>query len=250
MNAPHVSTLLARGLLAGLLAAVATFVFAQVVGEPQIDKAIAYEEANTPPVEPGHEEPETVTRDVQSSLGLGLGVFLGGVAFGGVYALVFAFANGRIRGLGTRGTALAVAGMGFVVLALVPFLKYPPNPPAVGDPDTIGRRTALYVAMVLLAVLIAIVTANVVPALVRRFGAWNGAIAAGVLAFALVCVAYALMPGYNDVPDDFPPNVLVAFRLASIGALAVLWTVLGLVFGALVARDYECAYRAEPVPAL
>jgi hypothetical protein len=102
MTTPHVSTLLARGLLAGLVAALAAFVFAQVIGEPQVDKAIAYEEAHAPAPEAGHEEPETVTRDVQSTWGLGLGVFLVGLALGGVYALVFAFANGRIKGVGTR----------------------------------------------------------------------------------------------------------------------------------------------------
>jgi MFS family permease len=251
MTTPHVSTLLARGLLAGLLAALATFVFAQVLGEPQIDKAIAFEEANAPAPEPGHAAgPETVSRDTQSTIGLGFGIFLAGVALGGVYALVFAFANGRMGGLGTRATALAVAAIGFVVLGLVPFLKYPPNPPAVGDPGTIGRRTVLYLAMVALSVLTAVVVANIGPALHRRFGAWNGAIATGGIALGLVLVAYAALPGYAEVPDGFPPNVLVGFRLASIGALFVLWTALGLVFGALVERDYARAYRADAVPAL
>jgi hypothetical protein len=104
--------------------------------------------------------------------------------------------------------------------------------------------------MVLLSVLIAIVVANITPPLVRRFGAWNGGIAAGAIGLALLLIAYAAMPGYSDVPDGFPPNVLFGFRLASIGALFVLWAVLGLVFGAIVERDYRRAYRAEPVPAL
>ena len=39
-----------------------------------------------------------------------------------------------------QSTAL-VAAVGFVAVALVPFLKYPATPPAVGNADTIGDRT-------------------------------------------------------------------------------------------------------------
>jgi len=35
----------------------------------------------------------------------------------------------------------------FITIALVPMLKYPANPPAVGNPDTIGPRTGLYLSM-------------------------------------------------------------------------------------------------------
>jgi hypothetical protein len=37
---------------------------------------------------------------------------------------------------------------GFVSLFLVPFLKYPANPPSVGDPGTVTRRTMLYLLLV------------------------------------------------------------------------------------------------------
>jgi predicted cobalt transporter CbtA len=244
------TTLLVRGLLAGLIAAGATFVFAQIFGEPQIDKAIAYEEAHTPAPEPGHAaEPEVVSRDTQSTFGLGVGVFLAGVALGGIYAVVFAFANGRIAGIGTRGTALVVAALGFVVVYLVPFLKYPPNPPAVGNEDTIGRRTVLYISMVVLSILIAVVATNIAPALCRRFGTWNGVIVTGLVALALLAIAYAAMPGYNDVPAGYPANVLYGFRMASLGAQFVLWTTLGLAYGAIVERDYRRAYETGAVAA-
>ena len=65
-----------------------------------------------------------------------------GLALGGLFALAFAFAYGRVARASPRATALWLAAAAFVVVYLVPFLKYPANPPAVGDPDTIGRRTA------------------------------------------------------------------------------------------------------------
>ena len=76
-------------------------------------------------------------------IGLFTGVVVYSAAFGGLFALVFAFAYGRIGRPDPRVTAALLAVAGFVVVSLVPALKYPPNPPAVGNPETIGYRTAL-----------------------------------------------------------------------------------------------------------
>ncbi len=42
---------------------------------------------------------------------------------------------------------LTVAGLGWVAIGAVPFVKYPANPPAVGDPETIDQRTWLWVVL-------------------------------------------------------------------------------------------------------
>jgi predicted cobalt transporter CbtA len=247
MPQPHVSSLLARGLLAGLLAAIVAFGVARIWGEPQVDRAIRFEEQHAA----AHHEPEEkelVTRDIQSTLGLGTGVLAAGLALGGITGLVFAFAMGRIPKLGVRGTALVVALGGFVVLSLVPFLKYPPNPPAIGNADTISRRTILYLSMIVLSVLICVVALQVGPALTRRFGAWNGTIATGAIVLGLLAIAYLAMPGVQEVPAGFPAVVLFRFRVASIGIQLVMWTTLGLVYGALAEREYARVYGAEPVP--
>ena len=81
------------------------------------------------------------------------GVVVLAVAFGGSFAIAFAFAFGRLGTLHARGTALVVALLGFVAVYGVPFLKYPPNPPAIGDPSTIQIRTALYFAVIAIALL-------------------------------------------------------------------------------------------------
>ncbi len=246
MAHPHVSALLARGLLAGLLAAIAAFGVARIWGEPQIDRAVKFEEQQAAA---RHEpaEKEVVSRDVQSTFGLGTGVLAAGLALGGLTGLVFAFAMGRIPKLGIRGTALAVALGGFVVLYLVPFLKYPPNPPAIGNEDTIGRRTVLYLSMIVLSVLILVVALHLGPALARRFGAWNGTLVTGTIVLGLLAVAYLAMPGVQEVPANFPAVLLFRFRLAALATQLVLWTTLGLVYGVLAEGEYARVYESEPV---
>src|ERR1700761_5439602 len=112
-----VRALLVRGMLAGVLAGLVTFVFARIFAEPLINDAIAFEEhlhvlAGDPP------EPELVSRAVQSTIGLLTGIVVYSGALGGVFALVFAFAHGRAGRIGPRGTAALLAAVAFVVLFL------------------------------------------------------------------------------------------------------------------------------------
>jgi hypothetical protein len=238
-------SLLLRGMLVGAVGGLLAIGFGWLFGEPQIDSAIAFEAAHTPP---GADEAELVSRTVQSTLGLGVAVLVYGAAFGGIFALAFAFAYGRIGRLGARATAVVVAAVGFVAFFLVPFVKYPANPPAVGNPDTIGDRTALYVLMIVIAVSAAVVSAMLGRSLAERFGAWNAAILAGAAFLAVVGVAGALLPAVNEVPADFSATVLWRFRLASLGTQLVLWTTFGLLFGALTERaERRRAATATPV---
>jgi len=46
----------------------------------------------------------------------------------------------------------------------------------------------------------------------------------------------AILPPVNEVPDGFSANTLWHFRLASLGTEAVLWTALGITFGAFAER--------------
>ncbi|HEY8289339.1 MAG TPA: CbtA family protein, partial [Acetobacteraceae bacterium] len=141
-----VGALLVRGMLAGIFAGLIAFAFAWVFGEPRIDQAIAFE-AHLRQLAGEAPEPELVGRAVQSTIGLLTGVVVYGAALGGIFALVFSCVYGRIGRLSPRSTAAVTAAVGFVTLILVPQIKYPANPPAVGDPDTIGVRTALYFIM-------------------------------------------------------------------------------------------------------
>ena len=228
--------LLVRGMLAGLGAGAFALVFAWTFGEPQVGHAIAFEnrQARLAGAVPA---PELVSRTIQETFGLALAVGLVGVALGGLFSIAFAVCYGRIGQFGPRATSALVAIGGFIAIELVPFLKYPASPPSVGNPATIGHRTALYFAMIAISFAASVATVVIGRRLAPRFGNWNACLLAAAAFIALVAVAYLVMPAISEVPKDFPAVVLWRFRLASLGIQAVLWATLGLGFGALIERS-------------
>ncbi|MFJ8335884.1 CbtA family protein [Streptomyces sp. NPDC094437] len=231
MNSATVRNLLVRGMLAGLGAGLLALVVAYLLGEPYVDKAIGFEAAHS------HEhEMAVVSRSLQSTAGLATGVLVYGVAFGGIAALAYCFALGRVGRFGPRATALLLSGCALLAVYVVPFLKYPANPPAVGNPDTIGRRTTLYFLMMLLSVLLAIAATLLGKRLAPRLGNWWATVAA-ITAFAVVIgLAFAFLPVVDEVPADFPASVLWRFRIAALAIQISLWTGFGLLFGELAER--------------
>jgi hypothetical protein len=176
---------------------------------------------------------ELVSRALQSTAGLATAVLVFGTAVGGIAALAFCFALGRIGRFGVRATAAFVAGGAFITVYLVPFLKYPANPPGANDPDTIGKRTALYFGMIALTVLVALGTVLLGRRLAGRFGNWNASLAAGAAFIAVMAVAMVFLPAVNETPKAFPATALWQFRLASVGIQALLWASFGVFFGFL-----------------
>ncbi|MGJ5893607.1 hypothetical protein DF268_11065 [Streptomyces sp. V2] len=240
MNSATVRNLLVRGMLAGLAAGVLALIVAYVLGEPSVDRAIGFEEAHSH--EHGHEV-ELVSRSLQSTAGLATGVLVYGVAFGGIAALAYCFALGRVGRFSPRATALLLAGCALVAVYVVPFLKYPANPPAVGDGDTIGKRTTLYFLMLVLSVLLAVAATLLGKRLAPGLGNWWATVVAVGAFVAAIGVAYVFLPSVNEVPADFPATVLWRFRLSALAIQATLWTGFGLAFGELAHR----LLRPDPV---
>jgi hypothetical protein len=231
------------GLGAGLLA----FAFAYIFGEPQVQHAIDFEDhlAALNHEAPG---PEVVSRGVQRTLGLLTGTVATGVALGGLLGLVFAYAYGRVGPLAARGTAALLAAGAFVSITLIPFTKYPANPPTVGNPDTIDKRTVLFFAMIAITILALVAAARVRRSLLPALGGWNAAIAAGAVLIVVVAVAELILPGVHETPAGFPADVLYRFRLASLGINATIWLTLGLGFGAVAQRLLEPAPQRASAP--
>jgi predicted cobalt transporter CbtA len=247
-----VGALLTRGMMVGIVAGLLCFGFLKLVGEPPVDRAIAFETAideakdkaeadnakakgmTMPQQDP--EPEELVSRSVQAGIGLFTGVAVYSTAFGGLFALVFAFAYGRMGNFDARTTSALLAISGIVAVYIVPSLKYPANPPSVGMAETIGMRTGLYFAMIAISLAAMIAAWMLRNRLLSRYGGWNAALIAGA-AYLIVVVAVALaLPSVNEVPDAFPAVVLWQFRIASAGAQLIMWTTLGLAFGALTER--------------
>lgn len=241
-------TFLIRGLLCGLIAGILVFIAAKIYGEPNVDGAIGFEEHLAQLAGEAPEE-DIVSRDVQASWGLFVGVMVYATALGGLFSLLYAYAWGRMGRLGARMSAALLAAAAFVAVYVVPFAKYPANPPSVGNPDTIGFRTALYFGMIVISIVAMVAAVNLGRALLRRWGAWNAAIAGGAAFLVLVVIACYLMPTINEVPDGFPATLLWQFRTVAFALQLVLWTSLGLSFGWLTERSMA-AHPAPGSPAL
>lgn len=238
-----IKTLVVRGLLVGLLAGLVAGAFAFLVGEPRVDAAIALEEAASAaaPAESAphshddgagashdHGEEAVVSRPVQKA-GLFLATGLYGVAVGGIFALVFAGLRGRVGPRSEPALAVAAAAIAFGAIILVPFLKYPANPPAVGDPETINSRTLLYVVMVL----VGLASVAIAVAASRRVtvpGVWAKGLVGGATFLVPVIAAWVLLPRVDEVPAGFPAALLWDFRVASLGTQLVFWAAFGVFF--------------------
>ncbi len=235
-----VRTLLVRGMLAGLFAGLVAFVYARYFAEPLIERAVAFED-HRHELAGGPLDPELVSRAVQSTFGLLTGVVVYSTAIGGIFALVFALAQGRVGRLRPRGTAALLAAAAFVVLFLVPQIKYPANPPSIGDPETIGTRTALYFAIIGWSLIAAVGALLLEKRLARRLDRWNSALC-GASAYILAAgLAACILPQVNEVPENFPATLLWQFRIVSLGGHAVLLAILGLAFGVLAERQMLAA---------
>jgi hypothetical protein len=248
---------LIRGLIAGLIAGIATFVVAYSVGEPQVETAVALEEAGAaaeaPAAEGTHDHGEAaeghthahgeegqgteVSRDNQETWGLLTGTLAVGVALGGIVALVAAGTLGRVGRLVPSQSTALVALLGFVSFALVPFLKYPATPPSVGSGETIGDRTALYFGFVLVSVVAAVLVTYGALKLRDRIGTYGSTVAGVAVYLLIVVVAGQLFSTVNEV-GDFPADTLWYFRRGSLFTLATMWAVIGVVLTGLVSRLY------------
>jgi hypothetical protein len=215
------------GALAGAAGGLALAVFLRFVGEGAIGDAIGIERTQA-----GVRE-EMFSRGTQQLGGM-LGAVVYGILVGMIVAVVFAAVRHRLEARDDWRRSVALAAVGFSTIALVPFLKYPASPPTVGSPDTIGRRTALYLLMLAWSV-------------VTTWAAWRcwtwlrargaseqrRAVSTLGLAAAMVTFAYVVLPGSPD-PVTAPASLVWHFRIAALGGGAVFWTVLGLTLGALL----------------
>jgi hypothetical protein len=265
--------LIGRGALSGAFAGLITFVFARIFAEPVIQRAIDYESARdamqdkldkaaglaVPPA-----GPDIFSRTIQADVGIGAGLILFGAAMGALVAVAYVICIGRTGSIRPRPLAMLVPAFFFVGIYLVPFAKYPANPPAVGHEDTIRQRGALYLIVVFcscLALFLAVYLGQRLKAR-RGLSTQTTCVLMGVGYLAVMGVIFAILPplGHlhtnvveygrqstetplpltdpqgNIVFPGFPADVLAQFRIYSVAAQAILWTVLTLTFAPLAER--------------
>ena len=230
------SRLLRDGALSGAAAGLVAALVMWLHTEPVIRRALAIEDARMTSAH--HHDDEIVSRTAQVFFGAATAA-LAGVLFGLVFAVVFARTRHRLPGLGDHARSLWLAAFGYGVFVLLPALAIPSNPPAVGDPSTVTRRTLVYV----LALLVGLLLVGVVSALDARLRSrgTDGPVRVSAVVTATVALgalALWLLPGTPDrIPSDVPAALVWDFRVASLMQLGAMWLVLGLAFGLLVTRD-------------
>lgn len=235
VTAPPFPALLGRLVLGGVAAGVSSGTWQLLVTERAISPALGIEEVRN--AGGGAASVEVFSRTTQLVGGF-VGTLVAAVGLAVVLAAVFAALRHRLPGRTDGSRFLGLTAIGFAVVALLPAVAIPANPPAVGDPDTIGTRTAIYGGVLVGGLVIAALVTGVVGALRRRGTEHVAVVAAGTAAgVALVVLLLLVVPGSPDsIPADVPAGVVWDFRLASLGQLAVLWAALGLAGGWLVDR--------------
>jgi len=247
-------TIVAAAVLIGILAGLCGAVFASVVTEPRVDDAIALEEQRTAgghAVDSGGEEVR-VDRSDQKGAGLFAAYALAGAAFGLILAVTTlslrTTTGGPFRRVALSGMLLATA------ITVTPWLKYPPNPPAVGNPDTVGERERYYVLAIVLAAMLLAGAAHLSARL--RGAGWPdhrriaAVVLGGLVGFG---VLFAALP---SSPDEVtaPANLVWQFRLNSLTGNLLVWTLLTLGLGVLwseaarTAAQNSMPFKAE-IPA-
>ncbi len=228
-------TLLRQGAVAGAVAGLVAALVMWLHTEPVIRRALAVEAARGGRTQ--HHDQELVSRTTQVLVGAGT-VALAGLLFGLVFAVVFAATRHRMPGADGHAQALWLSVLGFCTFVLAPALVVPANPPAVGDPATVTKRTLVYLLAVLLGVLVVgavfgldrLLRNREIDLPVRR----SSVLVAAVLLASLV--GWALPSASERIPSDVPADLVWDFRLASLVQLGVMWATLGTVFGVLVTR--------------
>lgn len=218
------------GAVSGLVAGLALGLFHLFLTEPVIDAAIALEEAAAT-----EEAGEPVVSRQAQRWGLVAGSAAYGTVVGSLFGLAYPFLAGR---QGSARRALLAAGAAYWSFFLLPFLKYPANPPGVGQAETIAQRQTLYLALILLSLL----AAGLAWAAFRRLRRQRPplpSLAAALGPYALVAAALLWLMPANPDPLPVPPGLLVGFRLLSAMGQGLLWLSLALVFGHLVQTDHQ-----------
>jgi hypothetical protein len=278
-----------RGLLVGAIGGILAFVFARIFAEPQIQAAIDYESGRDAAqavldkaagLTPEAAGPDLFSRTIQANVGIGVGMVAFGAAMGGLYAVAYILACGRTGNLSPRNLAVLVALGGFLGFYLIPFIKYPANPPSIGHPETIRDRGGLYLVMVVASIAFLILAVWLGQRLKPRFGNWNATLLAALACAAALGIVMALLPSLGQlhanveqfgghatetplplkdpqgriVYPGFPADRLFDFRLYSVAAQAILWAAIGLCYAPLAERLFAGAAQApgtasEPVTA-
>ena len=225
------STLIAIVLVSGAIAGLIHGGVNLVIVEPYLDDAIAIENRNM--FESGEEEdtPEFWVEHNSFRLWQKGGQVLAGVilgtSIGALFGIIYALSRNSLPGSHDVKKALVLAGIMWLVVFFIPFLKYPANPPTVGDGDTVVLRGTLFLAFTAISGFSAVGFYQ----LSKKFNGKKKLVSAIGYGVFISTVAI-LMP---DNPDEItaPMQLVDGFRVMSILGVSAFWITIPLILGSL-----------------
>ncbi len=201
-----------------------------VLVEPYLDKAIGIENQHMFASGEAKDTPQFWAeyysyRAWQKGGQLLAGAILG-TAVGSLFGIVFGYSRNILPGKSFAKKSLALAAIMWITLYLIPFAKYPANPPTVGDPETIVLRQMLYVSFIAISGLGVLGFYQVF----KRLKSKKFVAVLGYAAF--MAIAFAVMPQNPDAVTA-PMDLVNGFRAVSLIGVSAFWLSVGLILGAL-----------------
>jgi predicted cobalt transporter CbtA len=221
-------------LLAGTIAGIILGVLNQALVEPYMDRAISIETQNAIKEGKVIDPVELQNYRLWQKAGeIAAGTIMG-MSLAALFGIVFEYSRSSIlpHSHSNIKKALILAGIMWFVLFLIPALKYPGNPPAVGDPGTIYYRESLYVAILAISGFSALGLAFLYRKLGSRASNNKYKIIAIPLIYAAIIVGAFLILPPNPDKITAPMDLVQGFRITSAFTMSILWGLLGLILGA------------------
>jgi predicted cobalt transporter CbtA len=157
-----------------------------------------------------------------------------GISLSALFGVIFAYSRNSILlpGSNNKKKALVLAGIMFFVLFLIPTLKYPANPPGVGNPQTIYFRETLYVGFIATSGFTALALAFIH----KIFGNNNSLSSKKTIIRLPVIYAIVMVIAYVSFPPNpdkitVPMDLIASFRVAGAFAIGIFWWSMGIILG-------------------
>lgn len=216
---------LVSGALAGTIHGIANL----AIVEPYLDEAIGIENQNL--FASGEEEdtPQfwveySSYRDWQKGGQVLAGAILG-TSMGALFGIVYAVSRNSLPGKNDLRKTFVLAGIMWLTIYMIPFLKYPANPPTVGDAETVVLRSILYLSFISISGLGAVGFYQLYKKLQSK---------SKIAAFAgyaiFIGIVFVLMPPNPDEVSA-PMDLVNDFRVMSVVAVSVFWVSIAAILG-------------------
>ena len=144
---------------------------------------------------------------------------------GSLFGIVFALSKNSLPGKNDISKAVILSGIMWLALYLIPFLKYPANPPTVGDAETVVLRMMLYVTFIIISGVAVVGFYK----LSKKLNS-NKKYLALVGYAGFMMLLFVVMP---DNPDEItaPMNLVNEFRFVSVLGVSSFWVCVGIILG-------------------